>query len=166
MSVLEDILSQEIIQKLGWTLIHFVWQAVVVALLLAILLKLLQKSTANVRYIMGCLALGLIVLLPVITMRLAGVSAANTVTTEPACVELVTDDAKEVAITEMPVPDKPAQVESIAAAPSTTWKEQVSSALEPALPYIVSGWLVGVFGLSIWNLGGWTLLQKLKRRMV
>ncbi len=40
------------------------------------------------------------------------------------------------------------------------------STLEPALPYVVLGWLVGVFGLSAWHLGGWTQLQRLKRRMV
>jgi len=74
MTVLEDILSQEIIQKLGWTLLHFVWQAAVVALLWAILLRLLQKSAANLRYIIACLALVLIVLLPVITIQLVPVS--------------------------------------------------------------------------------------------
>jgi len=27
MLLLENILSQEVVQKLGWTLLHFVWQA-------------------------------------------------------------------------------------------------------------------------------------------
>ena len=40
------------------------------------------------------------------------------------------------------------------------------STLEPALPYVVLGWLVGVFGLSAWHLGGWAQLQRLRRRMV
>jgi len=74
MIVLENILSQEIIQKLGWTLLHFIWQAAVVALLLAILLRVLRKSTANLRYIIASLALALIVLLPVITIKLVPVS--------------------------------------------------------------------------------------------
>ncbi len=58
MLILENILSQEIVQKLGWTLLHFIWQAAVVALLLAILLRVLRKSTANLRYILACLSLG------------------------------------------------------------------------------------------------------------
>jgi len=74
MLILEDILSQEIIQRLGWTLLHFIWQAAVVALLLAIMLRLLRKSAANVRYIIACLAFTLIVLLPVITIQLVPVS--------------------------------------------------------------------------------------------
>ena len=43
---LENILSQEIVQKLGWTLLHFVWQAAAAALLLGILLAILRKSSA------------------------------------------------------------------------------------------------------------------------
>jgi len=74
MIALQNILSPEIVQKLGWTLLHFLWQAAAVALLLAILLAVLRKSTANVRYIIACSALALLVLLPVVTMQLIPVS--------------------------------------------------------------------------------------------
>ena len=43
---------------------------------------------------------------------------------------------------------------------------RIISAIEPALPYVVLCWLFGVFGLSLWHLGGWTQLQRLRRRMV
>ena len=39
MTALENLLSPEIVQKLGWTLLHFVWQAAEVAILLAVLRK-------------------------------------------------------------------------------------------------------------------------------
>jgi len=45
-------------------------------------------------------------------------------------------------------------------------KDKLIEAVEPALPYVVLGWLVGVFGLSIWHLGGWAQLQRLRRKMV
>ena len=76
MEFLEHTLSQGLVQRLGWTLIHFIWQAGIVALLLAILLKLLRKSSANFRYIVACLALVIVVLLPVITINLT-LSAAS-----------------------------------------------------------------------------------------
>ena len=57
MTALENIVAPETIHRLGWTLLHFVWQAAAVALVLAFVLRLLQKSSANVRYIMACLAL-------------------------------------------------------------------------------------------------------------
>jgi len=34
------------------------------------------------------------------------------------------------------------------------------------LPYVVSGWLIGVFALSVWHLGGWAQLQRLRKKMV
>ncbi len=166
MIILEDILSQEIVQRLGWTLLHFIWQATAVALLLAILLRLLRKSAANLRYIFACLALGLTVLLPVITIKLVPVSQPLTAANlKPA------PEPTVLPATEMPAPDtiviaKPSRPENADVVPEIPFKQRVVDTLEPALPYIVSGWLIGVFGLSIWNLGGWTQLQRLKRRMV
>ena len=166
MIILEDILSQEIIQKLGWTLVHFIWQAAVAASLLAILLKVLRKSTANLRYILACLALALIVLLPVITIQLIPVSVPHMATyIEPAPVPTVLP-MEEMPAAETIVLEEPVQSESIAFVLADSWKQRTIGVLEPALPYIVSGWLVGVFGLSLWHLGGWTQLQRLKRRMV
>ena len=67
MEALQNIFQMQIIQRLGWTLVHFVWQAAAIALALAIALKLLRKSAANLRYAIGCMALVLIVLMPMVT---------------------------------------------------------------------------------------------------
>ena len=56
--------------------------------------------------------------------------------------------------------------ESIIPSVPVPLQERIVSTLEPALPYVVLGWLVGVFGLSTWHLGGWVQLQRLRRRMV
>ncbi|MGD8500753.1 MAG: M56 family metallopeptidase, partial [Phycisphaerales bacterium] len=169
MMALENIISQEIVQKLGWTLLHFVWQAAAIALLLAILLKVLRRSTANLRYIIACAALGLIVLLPIVTMQLVSVSipqlAANVESAPtPAVLPVVpveeTPSGRALEYLEM------AQSESLGTASIVLWKRRAAALLEPALPYIVSGWLLGVFGLSLWHLGGWAQLQRLRRKMV
>ena len=166
MIALQDILSQEIVQKLGWTLLHFIWQAAVLAIFLAILLRILRKSTANLRYIIACLALALILLLPVITIQLIPISVpqmATHIEPAPAPVVLATE---EIPIAETIVLEERVQAESVTPVYSVSWKQRTIDALEPALPYIVSGWLFGVFGLSVWHLGGWAQLQRLKRRMV
>jgi len=124
MTALENILSQEIVQKLGWTLIHFVWQAAAVALLLAIVLKLLRKSSANLRYMLACLALTLMVLLPVMTMWAVNVSTAGTVTTQGPVAESAIDVTEGIPIAEMAV--IPPQAESIAASPGISWRQSVA----------------------------------------
>ncbi|MFQ6035794.1 MAG: M56 family metallopeptidase, partial [Sedimentisphaerales bacterium] len=169
MMVWENILSQEIVQKLGWTLLHFVWQAAAVALLLAILLQVLRKSTANLRYIIACLALALIVLLPIVTIQLVPTSASYSERKTEFRRQRTEGRLQKVEIqSSVPHPqssvlEKPVRLERLATA---TWKQWSSDLLEPALPYIVLGWLVGVFGLSVWHLGGWAQLQRLRRKMV
>ncbi|MHC4167800.1 MAG: M56 family metallopeptidase, partial [Planctomycetota bacterium] len=167
MMALENILSQEIVQRLGWTLLHFVWQAAAVALLLAVLLAILRKASANLRYTIACLALGLIVLLPVVTIQLVPVSVFEPPTSvQPAPVVLPPEQVSELHVAEVPVVEPPVHVETVSPAPAMPWRQRAAELLEPALPYVVSGWLIGVLALSIWHLGGWTQLQRLRRKMV
>ncbi|MGB2866627.1 MAG: M56 family metallopeptidase, partial [Sedimentisphaerales bacterium] len=166
---LENILSEEIVQKLGWTLLHFIWQAAAVALLLTILLAVLRKSSANLRYIVACAALGLIVLLPITTMQLVPVSVSQptaNIEPAPAPVILPAQEIREIATVEMSIPEEPVQYENASTAFNASWKQRAADRLEPALPYIVSAWLLGVFGLSLWHLGGWAQLQRLRKQMV
>jgi hypothetical protein len=58
-------------QALRTALFHFVWQGLAVALLLWIALFLLRKRSAQARYLAGCLALGTLAVLPVVTACLA-----------------------------------------------------------------------------------------------
>jgi len=173
MIVLENILSQEIVQRLGWTLLHFIWQAVVVSVLLAILLRALCKSSANLRYIISCLALVLIILLPAITIKLIPVSVPQSEQrTAQNLIEGTESRLQEEKIKSSvlhppsSVSEELKQSESIPLASTKSWKQRAAEFFEPALPYIVSGWLFGVFGLSIWHVGGWTQLQRLRKKMV
>ncbi len=166
MLLLQSILSQETIQKLGWTLIHFIWQAAAAALLLAIILRLLRKSSPSLRYIIACLALALVVLLPVITIGFVPVSSlqpAAQIEPMPLPAFIPAELTPSLEIT---VPDEPTQPESTAPATSESLIQRADQFFEPALPYIVLGWLIGVFGLSLWHLGGWAQLQHLRRKLV
>ncbi len=70
MSLLENLFAPGTIERLGWMLVHVLWQATAVALLLAVFLRLLRNASANVRYGAACSALALMVVLPLVTMRL------------------------------------------------------------------------------------------------
>ncbi|MHC4737364.1 MAG: M56 family metallopeptidase [Planctomycetota bacterium] len=164
MDILKNILSQEIIQRLGWTLVHFVWQAAAVALLLAIVLRLLHKSSANLRYIITCMALALIVLMPIVTIRLLDVPAETIEPVKLLSVDLPKAEFDVPALVEIPRLQSPP--EQAAITPKVPLKDRFIEAVEPSLPFIVVGWLVGVFGLSLWHLGGWAQLQRLRRKMV
>jgi len=153
MNALTDILSHQVVYKLGWTLLHLLWQAAAVALLLAILLRLLRRASANLRYIVACTALALVVVLPVATIQLiqapASYSAVRAESAPSLSPQVETEEIALLKPLESPAPGIPLVV-----------------LLEPALPYIVAAWLLGVLTLSVWHLGGWAHLQRLKRRIV
>lgn len=62
-----DMLSRPLVERLGWMLVHFVWQGVLVWACLVTLLSQLKNCSAQARYLASCLALLLLVALPVFT---------------------------------------------------------------------------------------------------
>ncbi len=63
----ENLINSKIVENLGWTLLHSIWQIVLIAALLFILLKVFRSFSANLRYIISVFALGLACALSVIT---------------------------------------------------------------------------------------------------
>ena len=60
----------------GWTLIHFLWQGTAIGLATALALKATARRSANVRYIVACAGLALMLAAPVVTARLFSLNAA------------------------------------------------------------------------------------------
>jgi TonB family protein len=58
---------QSLAHALGWTLLHFLWQGTLVALILACVLALLRGRSSQPRYLAGCAALVLMTILPLVT---------------------------------------------------------------------------------------------------
>jgi beta-lactamase regulating signal transducer with metallopeptidase domain len=63
----EIFIDSKFIENLGWTLVHSVWQIALVAFILFVLLRVLQRFSANARYLVAVFALALAVALPVAT---------------------------------------------------------------------------------------------------
>ena len=57
MNVLENFLSSPLVYRAGWSLIHFVWQGLAIALVLAAALVLLRRRSAATRYLAAWAAL-------------------------------------------------------------------------------------------------------------
>jgi beta-lactamase regulating signal transducer with metallopeptidase domain/type II secretory pathway component GspD/PulD (secretin) len=96
--------------------------------------------------------------LPVVTIQLIqGPASYSTVRAESASALSPQVEAEEIVLLK---PLAPIQ------APAIPLKLRAVALLEPALPYIVAAWLLGVLTLSVWHLGGWAHLQRLKRRIV
>lgn len=71
-------LQDPIAYRLGWALVHFLWQGALVALLLKVALSVLQRRSPNARYLAGCAAMLCLVALPIVTSIMMDVPGSVT----------------------------------------------------------------------------------------
>lgn len=131
----------ESVQVLGWTLLHFVWQAALVGALYGLLRRGLPRGEA--RYLLGMLALAALALCPVLTgwylARIVPVAADTGIGAVAAAF--------------------PGAATQGGAAAATSWQVVLST----ALPWLVLGWSCGVALLSLRVWRHWRQLRALVR---
>ncbi|NIP27049.1 MAG: LysM peptidoglycan-binding domain-containing protein [Phycisphaerae bacterium] len=164
MNILGNILSQEAVHKLGWTLLHSLWQGGVVVLLLVVCLRILHKSSANLRYVISCFGLAVIVLLPVATFYVVPAPAQiSDVESIPGFSAPATGELTEVYDTDMLLQRATEYTQML---PTISWRQRAMNFCTSTLPYTVLGWFMGILALSLWHIGGFVRLQRLKRQKV
>jgi beta-lactamase regulating signal transducer with metallopeptidase domain len=140
-----------LVQALGWTLLHLVWQGALVATLLAAALALTQGRSGNLRYALSCLALGVL-------LALGAVTAARTYRASASQPASVSAAASTSALT-------PGL--AFAHAPSTVARPNRIQALvrtaNGVLPRIVFFWLAGVLIFSLRLMVEWLRVRRLAR---
>jgi uncharacterized protein (TIGR03435 family) len=125
--------------RLGWTLIHFLWQGAAIAAVYAAARRFF--AGANGRYLLACAALAAMMAAPVITWTaLAPLDGAPVV---------AADRTARVPSVATPLPLAVAAV--VPAAPPMPW-----------LRWAVAIWLVGASLLSVRLLGGWAMAARLR----
>lgn len=172
------------LELIGWSLLHFIWQGAVLAIMLAITLGLVRRSAARVREQLALVTLGLMGLCPLVDVwwlgREATTASIPVVSTTSSLVEpaaslsaianpLVDNPVEPVALVPIPQPalasepmviDSP-QVLAIQSPPLTSPRSPV--ALSDWLPWLAVAWLGGVLGLSLRLVMGWRVVQRLQR---
>jgi len=154
----ENVLSHPLTRALGWGLLHFIWQGVVVTGLLVGTLFVLGGHTANLRY---RVALGALLLMPVLL-------AATTW-------HIWTSSREVVVYSPMAPPREfPAgreTTESLLAEPleknavtKPSRLAMTANQLEFLLPWFVFAWLIGVLVLFLQFVFRWTHVQRLKQQ--
>src|SRR5207247_8174051 len=78
-NALSDWLSQPLAHRLGWALVHSLWQGVLAAALFGLLRTVLRRRSAQARYVAGCVVLLALALAPVVTfLTLPGQASDST----------------------------------------------------------------------------------------
>lgn len=60
MNVLQNIFSAEFIEAIGWTIVHSLWQGALIVIVLAVLMLLMRRNSAQLKYFISFIALLLI----------------------------------------------------------------------------------------------------------
>jgi TonB family protein len=135
-------MAHGLVLALGWTLVHFCWQGVAVAVVLGIVLSAVGMQRSQMRYGASCFALALMVVLPVATfVHLAGVELAQS--------GAVAHGVLRFDVTAMP--------NDGGGGAHVALRTLVRKALNRAVPWLPAVWLAGVvlflarlaFGLSV-----------------
>jgi GWxTD domain-containing protein len=126
-------------KALGWTLLHFVWEGALIALVLASVLYFCRPAQARVRYAVACLAL--------IAMPL---SFGLTVARELSSPHIASRGPLQLRQLDQAL-DSPILIPAAQAAASPVWR------------WAVPVWLAGVLLFYVRSLGGWFAVQRLRR---
>src|SRR5688500_271377 len=135
-----QLLTGSFAQAIGWALLHLLWQATIVAGILAAVLALLPRRSATARYAAACGALALVFFMFIATAVRAYDPAAAPIATSTAA------DAGEsvtVPLSQIPI--------VIVATATEGWRDRAMDAVTSArqsLPSVVAIWFVGVVFLS------------------
>jgi beta-lactamase regulating signal transducer with metallopeptidase domain len=133
-----------LVHAIATTLLHTLWQGVLIAGVLAVLLRAMRNAPANVRYLVSCGAMMILV---------ASALATFAVLAQPAQTEFVPtphvtrslNEALTTLLLDEPVPFSMSRPE-----------------FDP-FRYLVTAWLVGVSILALWHAGGWIIVLRLRR---
>ena len=179
----------EIIERIGWVLVHSLWQFGLIAVLTGIVMRAMRRRSADARYAVLVAAMAVLIGFPVVTAFLLPRSASESSTrlersqTSNSVDELgspggviadgIPNAAVPVIINESAI-DSPASTPPVAVADLTAANpirselspsrlEQISALLRPWFTWIVAGWSLGVVLCSFRPLLGWQMLRRLKR---
>jgi beta-lactamase regulating signal transducer with metallopeptidase domain len=154
-------IPRELIEAMGWTIFHSLWQGVIIALILGLILLALIKNSAHIRYIINMLALGLMVASTSVTFVKEYANATEraeirkSIITNPS---LVVQHFKE-------------EIKNIKSINKPSSKTQFELKwilfkvkFQKYFPWVVSLWMAGIILLILRFLGGMIVVQRLKYR--
>jgi bla regulator protein BlaR1 len=162
MNQLENLMPPALLRAVGFTLLHSLWQGVVLALVVAVLLKLLQRQAAVVRYRLAAIALLTLVGLAAVTFGYYYGQTPLPVAASPHVVVVPSSYPAPLVLT-------PKTVAVLSATPATAWRlllVATTSYLEQHLAVLVGLWLLGFVAMAVRLLAAFAYVRRLRGQQV
>ncbi len=153
------LVESSLFQALGWSLLHFLWQGSLVAILLLVARSFLRERGAHVRYCLACGAMLLMLMLPLSTAWLINTSSRAGVAYGTAAGRRTQPEATLLA---NGIDTRPRTSGFTSSA--LPWQERLHERIDPLLPGLIALWLAGVSLLSSRLCAGWLYAWRLTER--
>jgi uncharacterized protein (TIGR03435 family) len=151
MIALQILSSQPWMDRLGWTLIHFLWQGLSIAVLYAAARRGVSRtSSANVRYLLACVALAAMMAAPLVTWELMPASGAR-----PDAAYRIHSGSPAASTTNIATTTTAPLSASVGATVSNVRSQQF-------LPWLVIVWLFGCAVFWMRLVGGWMVAVRMR----
>jgi beta-lactamase regulating signal transducer with metallopeptidase domain len=137
-------------ERLGWAVLHSLWQGALAALVLAPTLHLMRRRSAAARHVACIFALFAIVAAVVVT-------ASRSHSAPIASVNLPAPAADQFE-------GRPTTTPSAATSTTAVSRSQAALSWRQLVPWISHAWMIGVVLLSLRHLAGWRRLDAWRRR--
>lgn len=148
-------LDPAVVADVGWTLLHFVWQGAVLAVVFWVARLCLRRRSSQARYLSGCAVLLLMAAAPVVTYALLAGPRNDELAVAVPPDELDRLVSMPFLAPVAPPPPAPSSADASAAAPlEPRWAERIDA----LLPWLVAVWGAGVAALALRRTGGWAWL--------
>jgi TonB family protein len=151
------------IQTLGWTLINFLWQGTLIALVFKSALTALRHHRANLRYWTAAATLVLLMIVPLLTFcrpheapapTHSHVVAGQTMTNMNPALPVMSVDARSVSSVQR-APTSPQSKPDSAMLRLERWTRELEARLPDVLPsWLAAFWILGIVVTGIRALGG------------
>lgn len=140
-------ISEELIYALGWTVVHSIWQGLLIAIIMALVMQSMQKSSAKLRYEVAGISLFLVFVFSLSTFI------------------LLFDGVSQKGFGEITLIGHMSS-ENAAVVTSSFFQNTVQTCIDyfnSHLPVIVTIWLIGVAFFLVRLVGGLAYVQRLKK---
>jgi uncharacterized protein (TIGR03435 family) len=136
------------IDRLGSTLLHFLWQGALIAAIYTIARRLTARSSPNVRYVLACTALALMAVSVTLTWTLLGSTPAEQTVTKPVTADRGTDHRVLWSV-------------------RRSFTAPLPAVISPQyLGWVVAAWFAGVIALCLRLITSWISAEHLRTRRV
>jgi beta-lactamase regulating signal transducer with metallopeptidase domain len=159
MNMMQDIFSEQFVYSLGWTLLHSLWQGVLIGLLVSLAMVLLHKYTARIRYFINSLSLIVFAALALITFTTYYISY-DAQQHDPAAVP----QGAELSGTAYYF--KAGMQESHHDDVSFSLLDRLAAYSQEHFPLFAMVWLFGVFAMMLRFAGGYALVRRYRHHRV